>query len=789
MGEQTNEAQVEITLEDAYALAMMHMQQGNYRVADVTLRDILRSIPDHFDSLHHLGIVLYNLGNIDEALTMMQKASMHPAATAPFFSNYGILLNQAGRTADSLAAYDSAIALNASFADAYWNKSQALWLMGRYEDAEHAARTATVLKPDSAEAWLNLGTALAKRNQLADAITAWEKSLALRTDYSFALNNIGNALRDLGRLKEAEEFCRKALAQDPNNIQALNNLGNALLDQGDARAAEDLYRKAVQIAPDYVEAHNNLAICLIQQARFNDALVCARYAIAFDPHYADAYVNLSDILRTLGQFEEAEKAAQRAVMLRPDSAEAHMDLADVLFARDRYGDAEIELQKARHLQPESPRVYLRLSHVLERAGKIDEALEIVTKAVALNPEMPDAFIRQGVICHIAGKIAEAEASYLKAYAMNPQIMQTLLCLAELYQSMNEMETSARYLAQAKALNKNVPGLYTTLSKIKKFTADDEDFKTMLELEKTIESFGPDQTAALHFALFKAYEDIKDYERAFECLKKANDSKRKTLPFNRAEQKNSFDSLKKQHTPDFFTAYEGKGCASDVPIFIIGMPRSGTTLTEQIISSHHAVFGAGELQEIGLMEREFGRLTPDNARAMGQWYVDEVLKKDASGTAKHIVDKMPGNFMRLGYIMATLPHAKIIHCRRGAIDTCLSCYKQSFSRGQYWSYDLEELAEHYNLYLDLMNHWRTVMPGRFLEIDYEDTVSDMESQARRLIDFIGLPWDDACLEPHKQKRAILTASKMQVIRPVYQTSVKSWQRYETPLQVLIQGLKA
>jgi hypothetical protein len=220
-----------------------------------------------------------------------------------------------------------------------------------------------------------------------------------------------------------------------------------------------------------------------------------------------------------------------------------------------------------------------------------------------------------------------------------------------------------------------------------------------------------------------------------------------------------------------------------------MPRSGTTLTEQIISSHPDIYGAGELYTLAQVENEIGTLTPENAKEWGAKYVELVKEiNEDSKTAIKITDKMPGNFIRIGQIVNALPNAKIIHCRRNPIDTCLSCYKQLFGRGHYWSYNLEEMAQHYEEYDDLMAHWRNVLPKKFLEINYEDTVNDFENQARKLIDFVGMEWNDACLKPHKQKRSVLTASKGQVIKPIYKTSVHAWKRYEEQLQPLIKRLE-
>jgi tetratricopeptide (TPR) repeat protein len=493
-------------------------------------------------------------------------------------------------------------------------------------------------------------------------------------------------------------------------------------------------------------------------------------------------------LRAIGDLDQAEIASQKAVNLNPSSAEVHMDLADVLYMKDQYNEAEVELQKAMDLQPDTPRVYIKLSHVQERANKIIEALETVDKAVELNPEMPEAYIRKGSIYMLANRIDEAEKSYLKGLELNPNSPAALVAIAELYQSKGEMSTSKKYVNKAKKLNSDLPGIYLTLSKLKKFKKNDPDLEHMRKIEKTVESKGLDAASVLNFSLFKAYEDTGDYKKAFYHLKKGNDYKRKTIPYDHEQQKEIYENVKKTYSKEFIKGFDKSGYNSKVPIFILGMPRSGTTLTEQIISSHPDVFPAGELHEIGMLPLEFGPINKENCREMGQWYVKQVKKMDSSKSAKHITDKMPGNYMSLGKIACILPKAKIIHTRRDPIDTCLSCFKQNFARGHYYSYDLEDLAEHYLLYLDLMEHWRKVCPDKFIEIDYEDTVSDLETQARKLIDYIGLPWNDACLKPHKQKRAVLTASKTQVIKPIYKTSVKSWERYEKNLKPLIKGLK-
>ena len=313
---------------------------------------------------------------------------------------------------------------------------------------------------------------------------------------------------------------------------------------------------------------------------------------------------------------------------------------------------------------------------------------------------------------------------------------------------------------------------------------------MEELAENPNIFGKEQSASLYFALFKAYEDIKDYNKSFEFLKKGNDAKKALVTFDRNVEEQVYNGVKEQFTTDHINSFQGKGCDDDTPIFIVGMPRSGTTLTEQIISSHPDVYGAGELHSLSQVQKDLGELTQENCYALGEEYVKRVREINSdSQSAKKITDKMPANYLHIGTMVTTLPNAKIIHCRRNPIDTCLSCYKQLFARGHYWSYDFEDMAIHYAFYEDMMEHWRTTLPkDRFLEFDYEETVNDFETQARRLIEFVELEWNDACLTPHKTKRDVLTASKGQVRKPVYKTSVEAWRRYEEQLAPLAEALK-
>ncbi|MEM8833407.1 MAG: sulfotransferase, partial [Pseudomonadota bacterium] len=429
--------------------------------------------------------------------------------------------------------------------------------------------------------------------------------------------------------------------------------------------------------------------------------------------------------------------------------------------------------------------------ILEKAVRVDEALEAIDKAIELSPEIPDLHHRRSCIFFMNNQIKEALEELNKALELKPQFPSALGTKSEILQTSGDMEGALIAIQEALDYNPDLPTLYFSFSKLHKFKEDDPELAKMVELAALYETHGTSQQVGLLFGLFKAYQDIKDYDKAFEYLNKGNELRRQSVSFDRQSQENLYTKMQQRYGSEFFDEFKDNdiGHQSDAPIFIVGMPRSGTTLTEQIISSHPKVFGAGELYYMTMLEKEMGHVSAENCKEMGEKY--EQMVRDIAPEAKEaekFTDKMPGNYMRIGQILASMPNAKIIHCRRNPIDTCLSCYKQLFSRGHYWSYNQEEMVEHYKLYAGMMEHWRETIPDKFIEIHYEDTVDDLEKQARMLIDFVGLEWDDACLTPHKTKRSVLTASKGQVRKPIYKTSVEAWRRYEDQFATVAEGLK-
>lgn len=783
----SNEQQV--TLEHALEIAKQHHQAGNLTLAETTYRDIIAVMPENFTSLYQLGFISYQQQKLDEAIKFIKKALEIAPDRADAHNAYGVMLEQKGDTETAIQEWNKAIEIDPNCHDAYINITNAHWKNQNYEESCKYGKKAIDINPNAANGYINYGAALVSSGKTEEAIEAWKKALTLHEDHPNALINLGNSYREIGELAKSEEYCKRALEVAPNDPASHMNMGSLLLDQSHTDEAEKHYRTAIQFKPDYVEAHNNISLVMMYQLKFDEAAAAARMALAFDPENIEALNYLSAALRQLNQFQEAEITARKALNLQPDSIEAKINLADTLFLSDRNNEAETLLEEIQEKESESARIFIKLSSVQERLNKYDEALTSIEKAKELAPEMPEIHLKKGSLLMVANKVEDAISSYEKALELNPEYPQAFSCKSEALQALGKMEESKQAIDQGISINNNLPSLYLTMAKVHKFTETDPHFIKMQELYKNSENMGSAEAAILNFALFKAYQDIKDYKNAFEHLKKGNDFKRSTAPFDKVSQKEHFQSIPHVCTPNIYEQFKGKGHDSDIPVFIIGMPRSGTTLTEQIISSHPEAYGAGELYYLSDLENKFGSTSINNAKEMGKQYTRMVQNLHADAAkAKRVTDKMPGNYARILQIISILPNAKIIHCKRNPVDTALSCYKQLFARGQYWSYKLDELAEHYALYEMTMKHFKENFGNHFIEINYEDTVTDFETQARRLIDYVDLEWHEACLEPHKQKRSVLTASKAQVVKPIYKTSVEAWKRYETQMQPFIDSLE-
>ena len=612
----------------------------------------------------------------------------------------------------------------------------------------------------------NISEILRILKRLEESIAHGERAILLEPNMVMAHSNLGIAYYDIKDYKKAEACQQRALALDPNFAQSLNNLGNIRREGKDHTEAILLYNKAIKSNPTYLEPLNNLGALLLEEDRTPEAIEALNKALQLNPNYAEAICNMGGVHLALEENETALAHYRRALELRPVYVEAQMGLAKTYQALENLSEAEAGALYSIQIDPKNAKAHALLGGIYAELAQPELSEKEYDQALELNPECDDALLGLGHLCMENGEMERAEELFLLALEFKPDNL----------------------------------GARSHIAQVKKVKTGDANFAALREEEKKSENFSENKKMSLHFALGKCYDDTKDYEQAFPHFIAGCKIKRAKFSYDPDNAAKQFSALKNIFNQSTIDRLRGAGVMSDLPIFVLGMPRSGTTLTEQIIASHPDIYGAGELHD--LLKIAQGNITaappqtgfPDNLQfldpetltAWGEEYISGL--KLRAPTAQRITDKMPANFFAVGLIHLMLPNAKIIHVNRNPVDTCLSCFTRLFNRKQEHTYDLAELGRYYVDYARLMEHWRNVLPaGAFLDIHYEDIVTDQEAQARKLIEYCGLEWNDACLNFHKTKRSVRTASLTQVRQPIYNSSVERWRPYEKFLGPLLDEL--
>jgi len=650
---------------------------------------------------------------------------------------------------------------------------------------------------------------------------------------ALALFQAAAALHDQGRVTEAEQRFRRVLEADGRHFGALYRLGLIELQRGRFDAAADLlrqavrvdgrsadanhylavaltglkrheeavrrYQKALALRPDSAEIHNNLGYTLQTLGRVEKAKTHYEKALALIPNYAEARNNLGTALAALGRREDAIVEFKAALALRPDYVEAHRSLANAYGGLEKYEAAAEHYQRVLDAQPHDAEARTALGNTLFRLDRPDEAVTQYERALAADPDYAEAHNSLGNTLHRAGRSQEALAHFHRALAIDPADARTHANLGALLVALGRTTEANASFEKAVDLSPRKAGHYWNLASARRFAGDDRHFVAMRKLATKAGSLEPIEQIDLNFALGKAFADVGDHRRAFDHMLAGNALKRRQVDYDEAKALARLDRIRAVFTADLIREKAGRGDPSPLPIFIVGMPRSGTTLIEQILASHPAVFGAGELREMARLSAQIGAadavvfpeavagLSGEALRGIGARYVEAARR--LAPYAQRVTDKMPGNFSLAGLIHLALPNARIIHACRDARDTAFSCFSLLFASGLEFTYDLGELGRYYRGYLALMAHWRAVLPrGVMLEVHYEEVVADLERQARRIIDHCGLEWDDACLSFYKTERSVLTASATQVRRPIYQSSIGRWRPHAERLQPLLRELE-
>jgi tetratricopeptide (TPR) repeat protein len=629
-------------------------------------------------------------------------------------------------------------------------------LVRQGKEALNELGQASKLLPEDGEAHRNLGAAHYDRGQWAAALPSLQRALALQPGDVQTLIDAANTMRQLLRPNEAIPMYQRALSLSPDEAEARNNLGNAYLESQQYRAAEREYQLALKLRPRDAQVLCNVGFAQAALGRREEAATHFRESLAQNPALVEALNGLGNVLRDLGDRREAAAHFRRAIELDPGRAESHAHLGAVLFELRRVDEAMASFGQALALKPDHAPAHLGLALALRQQRRPEDAEASCTAALAADPHYVEAAALLGELRADRGRFAEAEVQFAHALALQPDFAPA----------------------------------YASIATHRRMTvADTEWLKGALSL--AAQRLPLAHAIGLHYALGKYYDDVGQYDDAFEHYTQANrSSKRFGAPYDRGQLTvrvsqiiRSFDSAFMQR----ISASPG----SELPVFIVGMPRSGTSLAEQILASHPSVHGAGELLHWNGAYDAYRRAEAEqqDAVALIPGMAGEYLErlKRLGGDSSRVVDKMPANFWYAGLLHAAFPSARIIHMQRHPFDTCLSVYFQNFFNIGAYAHDLVDLAHFYGEYLRVMDHWRRVLPATaLLEVPYEGLVADPESWARKMLACVGLPWDPRCLDFHQTDRVVITASKWQVRQKISKASVGRWRNYEKhigPLRAL------
>ena len=530
------------------------------------------------------------------------------------------------------------------------------------------------------------------------------------------------------------------------DLKLLFQRGYILYQLEKYETAKDAFSKAIEVKPNFAEGFNARSIVNHALGKFSDAIYDCEHALSINPRYKEALLNLARAQQGLHQYDEALDNYTKAIALDQKYFNGFLGRALIWKTLNHHEKALADLNKAVSLNPSSSKALLNRGAVKKALGRLDESLADLQKAIALQPDLAEAHNNLGNTLKILGKFQEAEKSYIKALALKPEYAEA----------------------------------HRTFANIKTFHSQDEQYSKMRELYLN-HNIPDEDRCHINFGLAKACEDLGDFEQAYFHYNEGNAIRKKILNYDISQDTRLFKALKSKYPQISKVFLESDNVAHKfTPIFILGMPRSGTTIVEQIVSSHPEVTGAGELDFISQFGHNLANGESEiNSTLLAEFRADylEKIKHLASGN-EFITDKMPQNFRYIGLIATALPEAKIIHVKRDPAAVCWANYKTFFpSEGLGYCFSIEDTIHYIRLYEDLMEFWGSELRNKIHTLNYEQLTVNQEKETKRLIDYIGLDWHEACLSPQDNKRGVSTASSIQVRQKVYQGSSQKWKKYE------------
>jgi tetratricopeptide (TPR) repeat protein len=638
--------------------------------------------------------------------------------------------------------------------------------------------------------------------------------------------SIATALEALaaGDSRRAESVSRARLELDPHSLEHLRLLGRALTMQSRLDEAEQILLRALAQRAESAPLHEDLAGIYMLQRRFEDAVTSFQTALRLDPQLPLARKKLGQALAVLGRGDEADAMLEqwfgqdpdrlqvalaldhlragrkdeaiptlrKALRENPDNVDALHTLAQAYWGDDeRISDIEALLRRATELAPGLAQAWIMLGMLLHQSDRSEEAIACYQRAAAIDPDEPTVWSGLGADYAQIGDMEKSAAAYARSVALQPS-PGIHMSHAHALKALGRQAEALREYRAAIAQKPDFGEVYWSMANLKVFRFEPTEVAAMEEQLKR-EDLSASADVHFRFALGKACEDAGDYDRAWDLYHSGNQRQRPLVSYDPAGFELRHQQMAEVFSREFLDQHAEQGFDSDAPIFIVGLPRSGSTLIEQILASHSQVEGTLELSTLGEIAVSIARYRRDRVeypeavrdlrdrdfRAYGKEYIERTRTFRTTGKPR-FTDKLPNNFSHIGFAHLILPNAKIINARRHPLDSILGSYKQLFGKGQNFTYDLDELVMYYRQYHEIMKHWHRVLPGKVLDVHYEETVGDFESQVRRILAHCGLPFEEACLRFHETNRPVRTASSEQVRQPLYTRALGTWRRYEKHL---------
>jgi tetratricopeptide (TPR) repeat protein len=605
------------------------------------------------------------------------------------------------------------------------------------------------------------------------------------------------ALIELGRLPDADTRIGKALSVYPEFARAHEVRGDLFFARGDVHAAAEAYQRVLELDPKRHRARLQLVQAYLHLGRVDEAWELQAEIKEFSEDNKD--MARAAELEKQEKFAEAENIYRRILIRHPDNVAAMRLWARLGMREKQYRIAERLLQQAVKVAPRFSQAWADLCEVQYEQEKFDDAIASAKQRIKLEPRTANAHFMLAAALASGGRYQDAIESYESGLEIAPDDVKALCASGNVLRTIGNADGAIAVFRKSIELDPLFVEAYWHLANLKTFRFEDSEVDAMLALVGD-SRIPPEGQVQLNHSLGIAFDGRKEYDRAFEFIDRSSKLRRQQEFYDRVEYEEKIDQTIETFSQQFLEVNAGHGNPDPAPIFIVGLPRSGSTLLEQILASHSQVDGTFELHDLALTIRSNGKLSSsgmkypksvenirgDEFKQIGREYIER--SRRYRGSSPFFTDKNPNNFVHVGFIHLILPNAKIINAKRHPLDSCFGSYKQLFAEGQAFSYDLIELGEHYLQYQRLMDHWHQVLPGKVLDVQYEDVVADLEDQVKQILDYCGLEWEASCLRFHETRRTVKSASSEQVRQPIYSSSLDTWRHYEAHLRPLIEVLE-